>query len=286
MKTLTFLAFFGLMTPALAAPEGLYSGLDGRNVNLEEALKSLNPGTVVVIGENHGVLTHQNQQLEILSVLRHLGFRVSVGLEFFPYLHQDAVDLYREGRLEEVDFLSLIGWGSIDYAFYRHQALFPHIASGEKTWALNAPQSLTSKVAKEGLASLTEGEKSLLPPQFSLGRDSYKTRFVEAVPHPLPPEKLDKYFAAQSIWDDTMAWRAKQFLDQHPDQILVIIVGEFHVQYGGGLPDRMKARGISSVVTFSQVNTFGIPDESLNEVLAPSPRDGVRADYLWLAPAE
>src|SRR5688572_9629884 len=139
MKSLIFIAFFGLGEFSLATPEGLYSGLNGQPVSLEDALAAVKPGTAVVIGENHGFLTHQNQQLEILSALRHLGFQVSVGLEFFPYIYQDEVQFYREGRLEEIDFLTAIGWGGIDYAFYRPQALFPHIASGERTWALNAP---------------------------------------------------------------------------------------------------------------------------------------------------
>ncbi len=286
MKSLIFVAFFGLWSVAKGAPEGLYSSSTGQPLALEEALKSVKPGSVILIGENHGFLTHQNQQLEVLSALRHLGFRVSVGLEFFPYTHQDEVNFYREGRLQEVDLLSLIGWGGIDYAFYRPQALFPNWAAGEKTWALNAPKFLTSKVAKEGLEALTADERGLLPLDFALGRASYKKRFAESVPHPLPPEKMDRYFAAQSIWDDTMAWRAKEFLDQYPQQVLVVIVGEFHVQYGGGLPDRLRARGVSSIVTISQVNTQGLADDKLSEVLAPSPEYGIRADFLWLAPLD
>lgn len=286
MKTMAFIVLLGFFSPVEAALEGFYSGYTGQATSLEEAFRLVKPGTVVVIGENHGFLTHQNQQLEALSVLRHLGFKVSVGLEFFSYIYQDAVDYYRAGRLEEVDFLSLIEWGGIDYAFYRHQALFPNVAKGERTWALNAPRNLTSKVANSGLESLTSEEKNLLPPQFSLGRGSYQKRFSESVPHPLPPEKLARYFAAQSIWDDTMAWRAKEFLNQYPDQVLVIVVGEFHVQYGGGLPDRLRSRGVPSVLTISQVNTLDIPDEKLSEVLAPSPEYGARADFLWLAPLE
>lgn len=284
MKSLIFIAFFNLASTAFSAPQGLYSGATGAPVVLiEELAQRVRPGSVVVVGENHGFSVHQGQQMAILSALRDLGFKVSVGLEFFSYPDQQRVHEYRLGYLSESDFLKQINWGSgFDFGFYKSQALFPRYELGEQTWALNTPRFLTSKVAKSGLDSLTPQEAALLPPQFTLGRDSYRVRFFESIPHPLPPPAQDKYFAAQSIWDDTMAWRAKQFLEIYPEQVLVIIVGEFHVQYGGGLPDRLRARGVTDILTFSQVDSTEA--SSAAELLAPSPRDGVRADYLWLAP--
>ena len=155
------------------------------------------------------------------------------------------------------------------------------------TWALSAPRGLTGKVSKTGLASLSEEEKALLPPNFTLGRDSYKERFMRLMPHLPSPEAGERYFAAQSIWDDTMAWRATDFMFAHADQVLVIVVGEFHVQYGGGLPYRIRARAPHvPVLTFSQINTLDLSDADVTAEIEVSPTDGARADYLWLAPAE
>ncbi len=270
-----------------ATPTGLFNGTTLQGTQLEQALRDIKPGSILVIGENHGFSVHQRQQVEVMQALRNLGHRVSVGLEFFTYTDQESVDFYRAGRLSESDFLSRIGWGSLSFDFYRDQALFPHLSEGSSTLALNAPRGLTSKVAKGGLASLTPAESQLLPPQFAVGRDSYKERFLRLMPHIPSPEAGLRYFTAQSIWDDTMAWKAAEFITQHPDQILVIVVGEFHVQFGGGLPDRLKVRVPQApILTFSQINTAGLSDEDVVEEMEPSASEGARADYLWLAPAE
>jgi uncharacterized iron-regulated protein len=286
MKSLVFLGLILSTLGALAAPGGLYSAVTQRPIALDQALSEVRPGTVVIIGENHGLTTHQTQQVVILRSLDYIGYPVSVGMEFFSFPDQDYVDQYRAGTLSEPDFLKDINWGAPDFSYYRAQTLYPDARHGAATVALNAPRTLTSKVAKTGLDSLTPGELALLPPNFQVGNVAYKTRFAETVPHNLPPDALERYFTAQSIWDDTMAYHAKLFLDQHPEQILVIVVGEFHVQYGGGLPDRLRARGVRSIVTFSQIDTRSLQDSDLTQILQPSPRDGYRADFLWLAPAE
>lgn len=272
---------------AFAQTSGILRGDSLQPLTLEESVRSVTPGSVVVIGENHGLKTHQEQQVAIMGALRSQGLKVSVGMEFFSYPHQHLVDSYRAGVLPENEFLKAIQWGNPSYEFYRDQAVFPDLAEGSRTVALNSPRSLTGKVSKNGLASLSPEELALLPPQFSLGRESYKRRFLSTMPHVPSPEAGDRYFAAQSIWDDTMAWQTARFLEIHPEQVLVIVVGDFHVQYGGGLPDRIRARLPQVAVrTFSQINTFELSEDEISKEIAPSPQEGPRADFLWLAPVK
>ncbi|MEZ0390831.1 MAG: ChaN family lipoprotein, partial [Pseudobdellovibrionaceae bacterium] len=200
-------------------------------VSLSEALKNIKPGQALVVGEVHGQAEIAQQHLQILQALRHMGLRVSVGFEFFDYPAQSLVEAWREGSLPEADFLSQIGWAQgFSFDHYRSQALFPRRVE-EFTLALNAPRTLTAKISKVGLEGLADSEKALLPPQFTLGNAAYFERFrqVMAGEHAPSPEALNRYFAAQSAWDDTMAWKASEFLQAHPEQVLVIIVGEFHV---------------------------------------------------------
>lgn len=276
-----------MLACAHAQTSGILRGNDHQSVELTEALRTVTPGSIVVIGENHGLKEHQSQQIAIMQTLRDLGLKVSVGMEFFTYTHQPLVDAYRQGSLVEPAFLEQIKWGSISYDFYRDQVQFPRLSEGAKTLALNAPRSVTGKVSKSGLGSLTDEDRALLPPQFELGRDSYKRRFLSMMPHLPNPEAGERYFAAQSIWDDTMAWQATQFLIKNPEQVLVIVVGEFHVQFGGGLPDRLRARGREfPLLTFSQINTQGLSEEEIANEIAVSASEGSRADFLWLAPAK
>lgn len=261
--------------------------LDGRQpqnrLNITEIAKTIRPGQILVMGELHGLPKAQQGQLELLSALRQQGLKVSVGLEFFYYPDQNSVDAFRLGQMGEADFLKLIQWGSPSFDFYREQALWPMYQLGERTLALNAPRSLTSRISKVGLEALTLEEQALLPPAFQLGRDSYKKRFLSLMPHLPSPEAGERYFAAQSAWDDTMAWKAAEFIQKNPDQVLAIVVGDFHAQYGGGLPDRIAARTGQSPVVFSFVSTEGMTEEEARAQIEPSLEFGARADYIWLA---
>ncbi len=251
-------------------------------VSLPQALSQVRAGTVVVLGEQHGTLEQADQQLQVIENIKKNGLYVSVGFEFFEAQYQNLVDLWRHSEMSEEDFLKAIHWGAgFPFAAYRQQALAPRLDFGEQAVALNAKRSLTSKIASQGLDNLTEQERAELPAGFTLGNQRYFSRFKAIMQEHVPnPEALSRYFAAQSVWDDTMAFNAQQFVATHPDQVLVIIVGEFHVQYGGGLPDRLRARGVS-VTTFSLLNLKGLNSSEQKEAVEPTAEYGSRADYVW-----
>lgn len=287
-SSMLFVASVLFSAHVFAQSPSILRGDSLKSITLDEALEVVSPGSIILIGENHGLKAHQEQQLSIMQALRNKGLKVAVGLEFFTYTQQDALELYRAGQLSEGDFLNKMQWGSPSYDFYRDQAQFPNPVEGTHTVALNAPRSLTGKVSKTGLDSLSPDEQALLPPQFSLGRSSYKTRFLATMGGHLPSvEAGDRYFAAQSIWDDTMAWNATRYIEAHADQVLVVVVGEFHVQYGGGFPDRIHARAPGvRVHTFSQINTSNLSAEEVTQEVTPSSDYGPRADILLVGPAE
>lgn len=271
---------------ACASTVGLRRGSNLQALDISTLVSEVPKGSIVVLGENHGLAVHRDQHVAVLEALRRARHRVSVGLEFFPYQYQGAVDAWRAGELPEADFLKQIGWGLPSFDFYRAQASFPLLADGSETVALNADRRLTSEVAKNGLDQLPVDLKAQLPPGFQLGRNSYKKRFSEMMGAHLPdPTAIDRYFAAQSIWDDTMAWRAADLMTRKPDQTLVIVVGEFHAQYGGGLPDRLRARSGAPVVVLSQVNTHGLTEDEIAGEIVPSSEYGARAEYLWIEDA-
>ena len=270
------------------AQSTLVRGTDQQVLSLSQALAGVQPGSIVLVGENHDLQTHHDQELQVMQALRSRGLTVAVGMEFFSYIYQNQVDAYRAGTLAESDFLKQIRWGSDPFPLYKDQALFPLASEGAGTVALNAPMALTGKIAQGGLASLSPDEQSLLPPQFTLGRDSYKQRFFDlmgGMDHLPSVAVADNYFTAQSVWDDTMAWRATEYLKAHPAQVLVIVVGEFHVQYGGGLPNRLQARGNFPLWTISMVNTDGMTADEVQQEILPSTQYGPRADFVWFGVA-
>ena len=282
LLTLSILLGFSGFVVADSSPENGLLRSNGRDsVSLNEALSTVQAGEIVIIGEEHGSALCQGEQMAILQTLRARGLRVNVGMEFLEYPQQAVTDQFRAGSLPETDFLKAVGWGSLPFELYREQILFPRVDHGEMTRALNAPRALTGHVAKSGLDSLSDAEKSWLPPGLTRGNDRYFERFKKTIGHLPNPDAADRYFWAQSIWDETMAWQAIDQQVQHPDAVLVIIVGEFHVQYGGGLPARIRARGGPRVLTFSEVNLADMNDSDRASALQPDPIDGARADFIW-----
>jgi uncharacterized iron-regulated protein len=260
----------------------LFDGKTRIETNLNHLVSQVKPGTILFLGENHGLASHRDQHIDILNALRAEGLKLSVGMEFINYTDQPILDQYRAGNIDEAQFLAGIKWSGFDYEFYKQQVNFPKLELGEFTQGLNIPRTLTTKISRNGLASLTEDEQKLMPPHFELGGHLYKARFMEAAgSHCKNP---DNCFAAQSAWDDTMAWQALKFAEQHPDQVLVIVVGEFHVRYGGGTPARILARKPNAhIVTLSQIWAQDMTEEEIQQALLASETEGPRADFIWVS---
>ena len=124
-----------------------------------------------------------------------------------------------------------------------------------------------------------------MPPGFALGSEVYEKRFYEilGIVHgdDNDTDMIKNMFAAQCTWDDTMAWQALEKIKVNPQQVMVIIVGNFHARYGGGLQDRLKARGHKKILTIVQVTSEGLTDTDIESLIEPHPDYGVIADYLW-----
>jgi uncharacterized iron-regulated protein len=267
---------------------GLYDGKTLQPTSLDLALDQVQPGTVVFLGEMHGLSPIRDQHVNVLNELRARHSTViSVGMEFFNYDQQEILNGFSAGEISESDFLKQVNWQGFSFDFYREQVLFPQFARGEMIVGLNISRTITSQIARGGLESLTPEQQSSMPPNFSVGRSSYRERFFAAMGmHPTP--QLENYFVAQSTWDDTMAWRAVEFVKAHPEHIFVIIVGEFHVQFGGGFPDRFRARLVEenlnpAIISFSQIYTEGMTNDDIWSELQPTLTEGPRADYIWLS---
>jgi uncharacterized iron-regulated protein len=236
-------------------------------------------GQILIVSELHGHEPHHDRQRDLLVKISGAKFPISVGMEFFEYPQQNYVNQYVAGDLLEDEFLKLIGWGSISFDNYRFQARFPYWRGGQ-TLALNLPRSISGKVSKNGLASLSPEEAKLLPPNYARGEPTYFERFRDVMKGHASEEQIENYFMAQSLWDDTMSWRAAEFIKENPDHLLMIIVGDFHVAYRDGLISRLKSRGVENVLSISQVDSEGLSETEKKELIAPHGRYGARADFV------
>jgi len=255
-------------------------------LTLEQFRAEIQAGDILVVGEQHateaslGARVHQANQLRLMQELGGT-HRISLGMEFFPYPAQRAVDLYLLGQLPEDDFLREVKWGGNTFSLYRPQVLEP-LETGGRTLALNIPREISSKVGRGGPESLTPAEQSLLPPLWELGSAPYFERFSEVMAGHASEQQLTNYFWAQSLWDDTMAWKISQHRLSVTDDVLVVIVGEFHSEFGHGLPDRLERYSLEQVKTMIQSEVTEWTEKGLAAVVSPHMKYGARADYIWV----
>jgi uncharacterized iron-regulated protein len=279
-KAVAALFFLSLASVAPAQANSFYNGHTGAVSSVDELFKDLGPGTVLITSELHDHEVHHQNQRDILARLATLKIPISVGMEFFYYPQQSQVDDFVSGRIDEATFLKAINWAGFNFDFYRYQVLQPAHLQGQ-TVALNFPRELSGKVAKGGLDALSADEKAMMPPNFERGTDTYFARFREMMKDHATEEQMQNYFTAQSLWDDTMAWKATGHIIAHPDGLLMIIVGDFHVAYQDGLIARLKKRGATHIVSLSQIDTTGSSEADRKAQIAPDATYGARADYIF-----
>ncbi len=263
--------------------EKIWSTADQRWLTIHEwQHEAIENGDVLVIGEQHAVdgslseIVHHRNQVQLMELIA-ATHPVSLGMEFFDYPRQSFVDQYTSGTIAEAEFLRAIGWGGNAWPVYRDQVNLP-AANGGRTWALNIPRTISGKVGRTGPGSLDEQEISKLPPVWEPGSAPYFERFKEVMNGHVPEERLQNFFWAQSLWDDTMAWQTS--LRRDPAGVFVIIAGQFHVDFGHALPARLKVYGLPQVKTLVQAEVTEWNAESLAKAVAPDPKYGAQADYI------
>lgn len=293
MKMIQFLKHTALMTAVGLAAASISQAseiYDARNLNPQSA-KSINiddltakipRGAIVVIGEQHNMASIQQGQLDLLTSLRKNGHDLNVGLEFLRYPEQVQIDAYRMGTLSEENFKKS-SWGQSDLNFYRSQILFPNFKLGERTFGLNSPQNIPIAVREKGLDNLSTEEKNQLPPNMQLGNSRYKERFIERMDgHVKDPAAMTRYFEAQSLWDETIAWKACEVIASS-DKTLVVIIGQFHVEYNDGLIERLHSRcgAKRPIVNIYQYLFYN--DEIVDLTpFVPSAKYGAISDYVMI----
>ena len=241
----------------------------------ESVLSAIAPSQVVYLAETHNDLADHEAQLSIIQTLSEQG-DIAIGLEMFQRPFQSALDDYLAGG-SEAELIAAseyeTRWG-FDWEFYAPILRYAK-ENSIPLIALNTPAEITRKVAQTGLDSLEGDDLRYIPPvaDVDLSDADYRAWLSEifnargGAGHSLD---FENFFAAQVLWDETMAERIVQQLEAQPDTQVVVLVGEGHVLDDYGIPDRVERR---------------FPDVSQSSVrLTPSeqttPPDAI--DFVWI----
>ncbi len=239
-----------------------------------DVLAAIAPSQVVYLAETHSDPADHAAQLAIIQKMDEQG-DIAIGLEMFQRPFQSVLDAYIAGEITEEALIAEseyeTRWG-FDWEFYAPIVRYAK-ANQIPLLALNTPAEITRKVAVSGLESLEGDELTHIPPvsDIYIGDSEYKASVREVfsahggMGHSM---SFDNFFAAQVLWDETMAERVALSLAAEPDRQVIVLAGETHILYGYGIPSRVARR-------MPQVAQASV-------LLAPEAETAEATDFVWV----
>ena len=222
---------------------------DGQTLEQAQLLDELARYDVVCLGEAHDAPRDHFAELAITEGLerraRVSGRALGVGFEMFQAPYGDALTAYGKGTLTDAGLRKKTRyderWGYA-YAYYR-PVLNLGRAYGLPLKALNAPRELTHAVAENGLDSLSPKLRRKLP-ELNLDNAQHRVQFDKLMaghPHGEGVD-MDNFYAAQVVWDETMAQNASRWVaERAPSRQLVLLAGSAHC-HREAIPARIERR--------------------------------------------
>lgn len=215
---------------------------------VEQLIPELANKRVVFVGEQHNRFDHHLVQLEIIRRLheKHPQLQLAIGMEVFQQPFQQPLDDYVAGNITEQQMLRATEYYDrwrMDYRLYAPILRYAR-EHGLPVIALNLPSELTRKVGKDGLAGLTPEERARLPAEIDRSDSAYEQRVRDIFQmHPNDRQQPFEYFLeVQLLWDEGMAKRAAEFLQSHPEHLIVVLAGAGHLAHGSAIPQRLERR--------------------------------------------
>lgn len=210
---------------------------------------------VIYLGENHDSSAIHQQQLEIITQLQQNiadpKQELAIALEMFQRPFQPILDRYLAGTISEAKLRKQTEydtrWG-FDWEFYAPIIRFARERQIPLI-ALNTPAEITQKVAQSGIDSLKGSDFRYIPPLKEIKLDSieYRQRLADIYQEHVEKGQgnstdADNFFAAQVLWDETMAEAIAFYHQQHGQAQIIVLVGKAHIMYNDAIPGRVARR--------------------------------------------
>jgi uncharacterized iron-regulated protein len=218
-------------------------------LSFPQMLEKLTLASVVFVGETHTRFQDHEVQLRVVRYLHASTGTLWIGLEMLQRRHQDALDAFIGGVLDEEGLQKAVEWPKVwGYDFALYAPIFRFAREHRiRLLALNARSELVRKVARKGLSGLTPEETEEIPSPWPSASEEYRARIqnqYEGHDQGRLPS-LEQFVEAQLLWDVTMAETlAREMVDwQDPGPLRVaVLVGRGHLGRGMGVPKALEDR--------------------------------------------
>ncbi len=246
-----------------AAPWHAVERRRGLPLTPEQLFDRLESVSAVCAGERHPEARDHYAQLALLAGLEARaeasGRQLGVGLEMLSPREQPALDAFVAGELPLTALPAQVEWQARwGYDFSLYHPIFALAGGADLTLlALNAPRSLTRRVAQVGLEGLTAAEAHELP-ALALDDRAHRALF-DAATRAHPAGDPQRRYSAQVVWDETMAERAHAWLEQRsPARQLLLLAGLYHCAEPA-IPQRLRRRGTERVASVAVAGATAEP---------------------------
>ena len=252
----------------------LWDVREARARTLEELAAWLDGVEVVYVGEHHDRAADHEVERAVIEALASRPGALWIGMEMFQRPFQPALDAYVEGEIDEPTLLARTEWAErwgMDFAAYRPILEFAR-AHRLRVVALNARREVSRAIARDGLAGLDPALRAELP-ELDLTDAAHRARVEAALAGhgAMDPARLEHFYEAQVVWDETMADTVAAALSG-PDAParLVVLAGRMHVEAGNGIPRRAARRGAAPFrIILPSAPDERAEDQTAADVVAP-----------------
>lgn len=238
-----------------------------QTISVAELIKKLQTYRIVMLGETHTNEQHHTMQLAVIRGLVETGASVRLALEMFTPAQNAALERYRLGQISEQEFLEQSDyfntWGH-NYRYYK--PIFDYAREKQiPMYGVNIEQSFASRISRSGLESLGPAERAQIP-EFDTTDVEHRFYFKVAMEgmDALTPSQFRRLYISQCLWDAAMGTGAMEIAQQHPESIVLILVGSGHVAYNLGIGKIIQKR---SELPFCSIIGVDVPDTVKQSVM-------------------
>jgi uncharacterized iron-regulated protein len=223
---------------------------------------------IVYVGEKHTSTAHHTMQLRVIRELYAHGARMSVGMEMFDRSYQAVLEQWSAGSIEEAEFLRRTHWYAnwrFDFALYRD--ILQYVESNRiRLVALNLPFNIPPKIRVGGIEHLSEHEKGFLPAQVDTAVAAHRefARQIFGMHDFKSGVRFEDFYLAQCVWEDVMAESVAACVGTDR---MVVLVGNGHIQFGYGIPERAFRHNRLPYRTVYQISAGEEPDLSIADYI-------------------
>lgn len=242
-----------------------YSSDGKRSYALTDVIRRAASADAVFFGEEHNDAVCNQIEAQLLGALARRLRPTSLAMEFFEADTQKPLDAYLAGEPEaptdEAAFRKNTRQGRL-YATSHRPLIELCRAAGVPVIAANTPRRLVREFRTSGLdfaafrAKQSAEDQACLPTKLERLGGRYWDDFVKVMsshgdeasaasasqPSAEQMERLERAYLAQSLWDDSMAENVAKARERDPGRQIMLIVGGFHVSFGGGTLAKFKSR--------------------------------------------